>query len=83
MPVARRVQEERGVPDIIDRLAFSRVGYTVRGDQALLYVANPRPDGTGAGFLLWFIRRQKIWELYDTEVVWVSRPEQKGSFGRE
>ena len=83
LPVAQRVQEERGVPDIIDRLAFSRVGYTMRGDQALMYVANPRPDGTGAGFLLWCVRRQKTWELYDTEVVWVSRPEQKGPGGRE
>ncbi|MBS0171604.1 MAG: hypothetical protein JSR62_14735 [Nitrospira sp.] len=82
-PVAQRVQEERDVPDIIDRLAFSRVGFTVRGDQALLYVANPRPDGTGAGFLLWFVRRQKTWELYDTEVLWVSRPEQQRPGGRE
>ncbi|HAP40712.1 MAG TPA: hypothetical protein DCQ94_13285 [Nitrospira sp.] len=83
IPVAQRVQEERGVPDIIDRLAFSRVGFTLRGDQALLYVANPRPDGTGAGFLLWFIRQHKGWRLYDTEVLWVSRPEEKGSGGRK
>lgn len=83
VPVAQRVEEGRGAPDIIDRLAFSRVGFTLRGDQALLYVANPRPDGTGAGFLLWFIRQQKAWRLHDTEVVWVSRPEQKGPSGRE
>ena len=83
VPVVQRVEEERGAPDIIDRLAFSRVGFTLRGDQALLYVANPRPDGTGAGFLLWFVRQQKAWQLYDTEVVWVSRPEQKGPAGRE
>lgn len=75
LPVAQRVEEERNVPSIIDRLAFSRVGFTLRGDQALLYVANPRPDATGAGFLLWFIRQQHAWRLHDTEVVWVSRPE--------
>ena len=70
------VQQEDGAPDIIDHLAFSRVGLNLRADPALLYVANPRPDGTGAGFLLWFVRRQKVWALYDTEVVWVSRPDQ-------
>lgn len=59
--------------DTIDRLAFSRVGLTLRGDQALLYVANNRPDNTGAGFLIWFVRRQGTWELYDTEVIWVAK----------
>ncbi|HMZ55689.1 MAG TPA: hypothetical protein PLT48_12635 [Nitrospira sp.] len=82
-PVAQRVDEERGAPDVIDRLAFSRVGFTRRGDQALLYVANPRQDGTGAGFLLWFVRQRQTWELYGTEVVWVSRPEQGRSGRRE
>ncbi len=82
LPVARRVEEESGAPDLIDRLAFSRAGFTLRGDQALVYVANARPDGTGAGFLFWFVRRQKTWELYDTEVLWVSRPEQKGPGGQ-
>ena len=76
IPAAWLVQQEDGAPDIIDHLAFSRVGLNLRADQALLYVANPRPDGTGAGFLLWFVRRQKVWALYDTEVVWVSRPDQ-------
>ncbi|MBI4002191.1 MAG: hypothetical protein HY348_10450 [Nitrospira defluvii] len=52
MPVAWSVQDLEGKLDTIDRLAFSRVGRTLRGDQALLYVANHRRDGTGAGFLL-------------------------------
>ncbi|MGC3974657.1 MAG: hypothetical protein QM771_09790 [Nitrospira sp.] len=81
IPVAWFAQQEGGAPDIIDHLAFSRVGLNLRADQALLYVANPRPDGTGAGFLLWFVRQRKVWSLHDTEVVWVSRPDQ-GSSGR-
>ena len=76
VPVAWSVQDGGGPPETLDRLAFSRVGLTVRGDQALLYVANQRPDGTGAGFLFWCLRRQKAWELYDTEVLWVSQPDQ-------
>ncbi|MCW5797540.1 MAG: hypothetical protein KIT40_03495 [Nitrospira sp.] len=79
IPAAWFVQQEGGAPEIIDHLAFSRVGLTLRADHALLYVANPRPDGTGAGFLLWFVRRQKVWTLYDTEVLWVSRPDQNPS----
>jgi hypothetical protein len=73
LPVAHPVQELEGELDTIDRLAFSRVGMTLRGDQALLYVANPRRDGTGAGFLLWLLRRQGRWDLYDTEVIWVAQ----------
>ncbi|MCC6967963.1 MAG: hypothetical protein IT391_16965 [Nitrospira sp.] len=79
IPAAWFVQQEGGAPDVIDRLAFSRVGLSLRANQALLYVANPRPDGTGAGFLLWFVRQQKIWSLLDTEVLWVSRPDQDPS----
>lgn len=74
LPVARLVQELEGELDTIDRLAFSRIGMTVRGDQALLYVANPRRDESGAGFLLWLVRRQAGWDLYDTEVIWVAQP---------
>ena len=39
-------------PSVLDRLAFSRVGRTLRNDQALVYVENRRRDGTGAGFLV-------------------------------
>ncbi|MBI3356726.1 MAG: hypothetical protein HY038_08160 [Nitrospirae bacterium] len=55
---------------VLDRLAFSRVGRTLRNDQALLYVENPRPDGTGTGFLVWFRRQGQEWRIFDTEVVW-------------
>ncbi len=82
IPAVWLMAHEGGAPDIIDRLAFSRVGLTLRADQALLYVANQRPDGTGAGFLLWFVRRQKVWNLYDTEVLWVAHPERDGTGGR-
>lgn len=81
LPVAWPVEEEGegDALEILDRLAFSRVGLTLRGDQALLYVANQRPNATGAGFLFWFVRRQGRWEIYDTEVLWVAQPEQNPS----
>ena len=77
VPAVWPVADEGGDFDVLDRLAFSRVGLTLRGDQALVYAANERPDGTGAGFLFWLVRRQKGWEVYDTEVLWVAQPEQK------
>jgi hypothetical protein len=58
---------------VVDRLAFSRVAFTVRHDQALAYVANNRPDGTGAGILVWLTLRGDQWQVLDTEVVWVAR----------
>jgi hypothetical protein len=55
---------------ILDRLAFSRVARTPRNDHALLYVETLRPDGTGAGFLVWCRRQGQRWTLFDTEVAW-------------
>ncbi len=61
-------------PSVLDRLAFSRVGRTLKNDQALVYVKNRRRDGTGAGFLVWWFRGHgQEWELVDTEVVWTMR----------
>ncbi|HJR78358.1 MAG TPA: hypothetical protein VJ805_15365, partial [Nitrospiraceae bacterium] len=57
----------------IDRLAFSRVGFSSRLDQALVYVANDRPDGSGAGFLVWLRTQGREWEIFDTEIVWTAR----------
>lgn len=59
---------------VLDRLAFSRVARSLRNDQALLYVEALRPDGTGAGFLVWFRRRGRDWTIIDTEVVWAIQP---------
>ncbi len=70
------VRESHPVQDahpVVDRLAFSRVAFTARHDQALAYVANNRPDGTGAGFLVWLILRGDQWQVFDTEVIWVAR----------
>lgn len=58
---------------LLDRLAFSRVAWTLKEDQALVYVANERRDGSGAGFLCWLRRQGNKWNLLDTEVVWVAR----------
>ena len=57
-------------PSILDRLAFSRVARSLRNDHALLYVETLRPDGTGAGFLVWCRRQGRSWTLFDTEVAW-------------
>ena len=61
-------------PTVLDRLAFSRVGRSLRRDQALLYVEILRPDGTGAGFLVWCRRQGRSWTLFDTEVAWTIQP---------
>jgi len=63
---ARPVQ----APSVLDRLAFSRVARSLLNDEALMYVEALRPDGTGAGFLVWFRRRGRSWTLFDTEVAW-------------
>ncbi|MBH0185711.1 MAG: hypothetical protein HP477_09960 [Nitrospira sp.] len=55
---------------VLERLAFSRVGRTLRKDQALVYVEQRRPDETGAGFLVWFHQKGREWTIVDTEVVW-------------
>ncbi len=62
---------------VLDRLAFSRVGRTLRNDEALLYVENSRPDGTGAGFLVWFHRKGREWLIFETEVVWSIRGDEE------
>jgi hypothetical protein len=58
---------------VLGRLAFSRVGRTFRNDQALLYVEQNRPDGTGAGILVWFRRQGTAWSIFDTDVLWTIR----------
>ncbi|TKS59201.1 MAG: hypothetical protein EWM72_02403 [Nitrospira sp.] len=80
--LALPVKSGRAIPaqasPVLDRLAFSRAGRTLRDDQALLYVENTRPDGTGAGFLVWFRRQRRAWVIFDTEVVWTVRSQEVG-----
>ena len=57
-------------PPVLDRLAFSRVARSLLNEDALMYVETLRPDGTGAGFLVWFRRQGRSWTLFDTEVAW-------------
>jgi len=72
IPVAnrRRIQAPRSTIGI---LRFSRVGFTRREDQALVYVEEERLDGTGGGFLVWLNRRGKVWTIIDTEVLWMAQ----------
>jgi hypothetical protein len=66
---------------VLDRLVFSRIGYNLRHTEALVYVGNPRPDGSGAGFLVWFRRQGTVWSIWDTEVVWAVRIEPESDGG--
>jgi hypothetical protein len=74
---ARQVQ----APSILDRLAFSRVARNPRNDHALLFVETLRPDGTGAGFLVWCRRQGRSWTLFDTEVVWTIQAQEETEDG--
>jgi hypothetical protein len=60
----------------IGLLRLSRVGFTRREDQALVYVEEERQDGTGGGFLVWLHRRGKVWTIADTEVLWMAQPDE-------
>lgn len=75
-PVAAGRAMPAQAPPVIDRLAFSRVGRTLKNDHALVSVENIRPDGAGAGFLIWFRRQGRDWTIYDTEVVWTVRTQE-------
>ena len=61
-------------PAILDRLAFSRVAYTLGREQALIYVEYNRPTGAGAGFAVWLHRSGAHWRIFDSELVWAGRP---------
>lgn len=63
-----------------ERVALSRIGRTRRNDQALLYVEHFRADGTGAGFLVWFHRKESEWTILETDVVWIIRDEEGEEF---
>ncbi len=54
------------------KLEFSRVSFSPREDLALVYVGNYRQDGSGAGFLVLLRRRDRAWEILDTEVIWTA-----------
>ncbi len=75
VPVVSVPRPAQEAPQTVGVLQFSRVGFTPREDQALVYVEENRQDGTGGGFLVWFHRRGKVWTITDTEVLWMARPD--------
>lgn len=79
-PVRREPRRSVQALPVLDRLLFSRAGFNLRQDQALVYAGNPRLDGSGAGFLVWFRRQGSNWTIWDTEVIWTVRivPESNG-----
>ncbi len=68
-----RGRPAQGPPSAVGTLGFSRVGFNRGQTQALVYVGDYRPDGTGAGFLILLRRTGQTWEILDTEVVWVAQ----------
>lgn len=60
-------------PAVIDRLSFSRVGYSFGHEHAFVYVEYNRPDGSGAGFAVWLRSSGSRWGIFDSELVWAAR----------
>ncbi len=59
----------------VGALEFSRVAFSAKGDAALVYVGDHRPDGSGVGFLALLHRTGARWEVTETDVLWVARPD--------
>lgn len=78
IPVAWRPAPVQEAPKTIGVLQFSRVGFTPREDQALVYVEEERPDGTGGGLLVRLHRRGTVWTIMETDVLWVARTDDPG-----
>ena len=78
VPAARLPRSVQDAPKTIGVLQFSRVGFTPREDQALVYVEENRPDGAGGGLLVRLHRRGKVWTITDTEVLWVAGTDEPG-----
>jgi len=68
-----RVGPVQGPPSTVGVLGFSRAGFSRSRAQALVYVGDYRPDGTGAGFLILLRRAGTTWQVLNTEVVWVAQ----------
>lgn len=73
IPVEWRRVPVQEAPKTVGILRFSRVGFTPREDQALVYVEEERPDGTGGGILVRLQRNGKAWTITETEVLWMAR----------
>lgn len=73
IPAVLGPRRAQGAPKTVGVLQFSRVGFTPREDQALVYVEEERPDGTGGGLLVRLHRRGKAWTITDTEVLWMAQ----------
>ena len=74
-PVSTARRRSVQASPVLDRLVFSRIGYNLRQTDALVYVGNPRSDGSGAGFLVWLRRQGTAWSIWDTEIIWTVRIE--------
>lgn len=71
---ARRENQAVGYDPVrIGVLRFSRVGFNRAENLALVYVGDHRPDGSGAGFLMFLRRAGTHWRIADTEVLWAAQ----------
>ena len=71
MPVHQTSRPVQWGPEKVGVLFLSRIGLNTRGDQALLFIGEDRPDG-GGGYLVWLRRTDSRWEIHDTEVLWTA-----------
>lgn len=81
-PRIRGAQVTGGLSPILERLCLSRAAFDLRMTQALVYVAQERPDGTGAGILYWLRRDGGPWRVVEADVLWVVHPEGREEFDR-
>ncbi len=67
--------EAQPVPATLSVLKVSRVGFSRKGDLALVYTGLDRPDGAGGGMVTLLRRTGMKWEIVETELLWVARPD--------
>jgi hypothetical protein len=65
----RFYKEFPGAPGVI---AFSRVGFNAKKDQALLYVGNQRDFLGGSGVFYLLSKRDKAWQVDKGVILWLS-----------
>jgi hypothetical protein len=59
-------------PDAPGVIAFSRVGFNAKKDQALLYVGNQRDFLGGSGVFYLLSKRGKAWQVDKGVILWLS-----------
>ena len=59
-------------PDSHGILQLSRVGFNKKKDTALVYAGNQREGLSGAGYCILLSKRDGLWGVQETKMVWIS-----------